>query len=225
MIGDSWTAHVGDRVVSVALDRSANEDSPAFVMAHGAGGRMDDRGMRALAKLLPAHGLHVVRFNFPYAETGSRRPDPMPVLQACTAAVVASAQEHVMATRWLIGGRSMGGRAASMLAADGFTCDALLLLAYPLHPAGEPTRLRDAHLPRIRVPTLCVNGTRDTLCRRDLMDAVVARLPASFTMHWLEGADHSFHVLKSSGRTDADVLDEIGTTADDWLHRTLACGR
>ena len=225
MSADAWTAHVGDRVVSVTLDRSASEDSPAFVMAHGAGGRMDDRGLRALAKLLSPRGLHVVRFNFPYAETGSRRPDPMPVLQACTAAVVASAKDHVNTTRWLIGGRSMGGRAASMLAADDFACDGLLLLAYPLHPAGEPTKLRDAHLPRIRVPTLCLNGTRDALCRRDLMEAVVARLPSTFAMHWLEGADHSFHVLKSSGRTDADVLDEIGTTIDDWLRGAPVSGR
>ena len=225
MTAESWTALVGERAVSVTLDRSGRENSPAFVMAHGAGGRMNDRGMRSLAKLLSPRGLHVVRFNFPYAETGSRRPDPMPLLQACTAAVVASAKRHVKAARWLIGGRSMGGRAASMLAADGFACDGLLLLAFPLHPAGEPAKLRDAHLPRIRVPTLCVNGTRDALCRRDLMDAVVARLPSTFSMHWLEGADHSFHVLKSSGRSDADVLDEIGTTVDDWLRGFAASAR
>lgn len=225
MSADAWTAHVGERAVSVALDRSASEHSPAFVMAHGAGGRMDDRGMRALAELFSARGLHVVRFNFPYAEARSRRPDPMPVLQACTTAVVASAKARIGAARWLIGGRSMGGRAASMLAADGFGCDGLLLLAYPLHPAGEPSRLRDAHLPRIVMPTLCLNGTRDTLCRRDLMDSVVARLPTTFSMHWLEGADHSFHVSKSSGRTDGEVLDEIGETVDDWLRGGLASGR
>jgi predicted alpha/beta-hydrolase family hydrolase len=225
MKADSWSVGVGERAVSVALDRSANEDSPAFVMAHGAGGRMDDRGMRALAKLFSTRGLHVVRFNFPYAEARSRRPDPMPVLQACTAAVVASAKARINAARWLIGGRSMGGRAASMLAANGFACDALLLLAYPLHPAGAPTKLRDAHLPRIGVPTLCLNGTRDALCRRDLMDAVVARLPSTFSMHWLQSADHSFHVLKSSGRTDAAVLDEIGETVDDWVRGGLASSR
>ena len=225
MSAESWTAHVGARAVSVALDGATSEGSPAFVMAHGAGGRMDDRGMRVLAKLFSARDLHVVRFNFPYAEARSRRPDPMPVLQECIAAVVASAKSRFNAARWLIGGRSMGGRAASMLAADGFACDALLLLAYPLHPAGEPTKLRDAHLPRLRVPTLCLNGTRDALCRRDLMDAVVAQLPSTFSMHWLQGADHSFHVLKSSGRTDDAVLDEIGETVDDWVRSGPAFGR
>ncbi len=217
MRADAWTVGVGERAVSVVLDRSVNDDAPAFVMAHGAGGQMADRGMRALAKLFTTRGLHVVRFNFPYAEARRRRPDPMPVLRACVAAVVANSKTRIDATRWLIGGRSRGGRAASMLAADGFACDGLLLLAYPLHPAGDPTKPRDAHLPRIRVPTLCFNGTRDALCRRDLMDAVVARLPSTFSMHWLKGADHSFHGLKSSGRTDADVLNEIGETVADWL--------
>jgi predicted alpha/beta-hydrolase family hydrolase len=225
MSGESWTVGAGARAVSVALDRSASEHAPVFVMAHGAGGQMADRATRALAALFRARGVHVVRFNFPYAQAGSRRPDPMPVLQACIADVTASAKARIDAQRWLIGGRSMGGRAASMLAADGYACDGLLLLAYPLHPAGEPTRLRDAHLPRIRVPTLCLNGTRDALCRRDLMEAVVAQLPSTFSMHWLDGADHSFHVLKSSGRSDADVLDEIGETVDDWLRGGLATGR
>jgi len=111
----------------------------------------------------------------------------------------------------------MGGRAASMLAAEGFAADGLLLLAYPLHPPGKPEQLRDAHLPRLTMPTLCLNGTRDALCRRDLMEAVLPRLGANFQMHWLEGADHSFHVLKSSGRTDADVLEEIGVATGAWL--------
>jgi predicted alpha/beta-hydrolase family hydrolase len=186
---------------------------------------MLDRGVQAVAKVLRGRVLDVVRLNFPYSEKKSGRPDPMPVLQACIADVTASAKARIDAQRWLIGGRSMGGRAASMLAADGYACDGLLLLAYPLHPAGEPTRLRDAHLPRIRVPTLCLNGTRDALCRRDLMEAVVAQLPSTFSMHWLDGADHSFHVLKSSGRSDADVLDEIGETVDDWLRGGLATGR
>jgi predicted alpha/beta-hydrolase family hydrolase len=106
-----------------------------------------------------------------------------------------------------------------MLAADHIQCDGLLLLAYPLHPAGKPDQLRDAHLPRIAMPTLCLNGTRDALCRRDLMEQVLPRLGDNFRMHWLEGADHSFHVLKSSGRTDAQVMSEIGHTAAAWIRR------
>ena len=111
----------------------------------------------------------------------------------------------------------MGGRAASMLAADGHACDGLLLLAYPLHPAGKPDQLRDAHLARITVPMLCINGTRDALCQRALMDRVVGGLSTNFTMHWVDGADHSFHVLKASGRDDAAVLDEIGDATSRWI--------
>ena len=104
-----------------------------------------------------------------------------------------------------------------MLAADGLACDGLLLFAYPLHPAGKPEKLRDAHLPQIGVPVLCFNGTRDTLCRRDLMERVVGAIGPQWQMHWLEGADHSFHVLKSSGRTDADVLNEVAEASGRWL--------
>jgi predicted alpha/beta-hydrolase family hydrolase len=170
-----------------------------FVCAHGAGGHKDDAGMLALDRTLTAIGLEVVRFNFPYREKGSKRPDPMPVLKAAIAEV-ASRQKAI------IGGRSMGGRAATMLAADGFPCLGLLLFAYPLHPAGRPEKLRIAHLPEIKVPVLCFNGTRDALCRRDLMEEHV---PPSWTMRWLEGADHS---LKG-----AAALREIGEATGRWL--------
>jgi uncharacterized protein len=177
---------------------------------------MADRGMTRVAQTLEATGLNVVRFNFPYRDKGSARPDPMPVLKAAVAEVATRARKEFAPRKLIIGGRSMGGRAASMLAADGFDCDGLLLLAYPLHPAGQPEKLRDAHLAQIRVPVLCFNGTRDALCNRNLMDPIVARLD-HWQMHWLEGGDHSFHVLKSSGKTDDDVMKEVGTTAQRWL--------
>lgn len=171
--------------------------------------------MIAVAQALGGAGFDVVRFNFPYREKGSKRPDPMPILKDCIAKVVAEVRKQVNPRRLIIGGRSMGGRAASMLAAEGFQCDGLLLLAYPLHPAGKPEELRDAHLPQIRVPVLCLNGTRDALCQRELMEQVLGRL--SWRMHWLEGADHSFRVLKSSGKRDDDVLRELADVARDWL--------
>lgn len=138
--------------------------------------------MLALDETLTGIGVQVVRFNFPYREKGRKIPDPMPVLKAAIRDVASQFP------RVVIGGRSMGGRAASMLAADGFTCAGLLLFAYPLHPAGQPEKLRVSHLPEIKVPVLCFNGTRDTLCRRDLMEKHV---PAAWNMQWLEGADHS----------------------------------
>ena len=167
------------------------------------------------ARALEGAGFTVVRFNFPYRDKGSGRPDPMPTLKAAVAEAAERARKDFAPRRLIIGGRSMGGRAASMLAADGFECDGLLLLAYPLHPAGQPQKLRDAHLPQIRVPVLCFNGTRDALCDKTLMEPIVGKL-AGWQMHWLEGADHSFHVLKSSGRTDGQVMDEVGAVARDW---------
>ena len=171
-----------------------------------------------MAGALRERGIGVVRFNFPYREAGSRRPDSMPTLASCMKAVVEHTRTTLRPRRLAIGGRSMGGRTASMLAAEGFACDGLLLLAYPLHPAGKSDKLRDSHLSRISVPVLCINGTRDTLCQRDLMERTLASLAPNWTMHWLDGADHSFHVLKSSGNTDAAVLNEAADVSARWLH-------
>jgi predicted alpha/beta-hydrolase family hydrolase len=213
----TWKVPVGDDETTALYERAGSGSDTVFVCAHGAGGSMSDRATTAAAATMRAHGMDTVRFNFLYKERGSGRPDPMPRLQECVAAVVDRVRSEAKPRRLIIGGRSMGGRAGSMLAADGYACDGLLLLAYPLHPEGKPEKLRDAHLPEIQVPTLCLNGTRDGLCRRDLMEGVLHRVRPSFRMHWLEGADHSWHVLKSSGRTDAQVLDEAGQVAEEWL--------
>ena len=161
--------------------------------------------MQATAQALDGAGFDVVRFNFPYRETGAKIPDPMPKLKASIREVVSKLRGP---QKLIIGGRSMGGRAASMLAADGFECDGLLLLAYPLHPAGKPEKLRDAHLASIRAPVLCFNGTRDALCRRDLMEKALENL--SWRMHWLEGATHTFRPRDYG---------EIADVSRDWLSR------
>ena len=217
-----WRVKVGLEATTAVFEPAFEPNAPLLVCAHGAGGHMADRGMLALAEQFRSRGMHVVRFNFLYRERTSGRPDPMPRLEECIAAVVSHAREELRPERVIIGGRSIGGRAASMLAAEGFACDALLLLAYPLHPAGRPEQLRDAHLARINVPVLCLNGTRDSLCRRDLMDKVVGRLSGKWTMHWLEGADHGFHVLRTSGRSDSDVLNEIGEVSTAWVKACTA---
>lgn len=212
-----WRVNVGTEITTAVYEPTGTSSGATlFVCAHGAGGHMNDAGMLKLAEQLRGRGMDVVRFNFLYREKGARAPDPMPRLMACFAAVASHARREIRADLYIIGGRSMGGRAASMLAAEGFRCDALLLLAYPLHPAGKPEQLRDAHLARIAVPVLCLNGTRDSLCRRDVMDRVVAGLPGTWTMHWLEGADHGFKVLRASGRSDGDVLNEISEVSERW---------
>ncbi|MEO5567281.1 MAG: alpha/beta family hydrolase [Gemmatimonadaceae bacterium] len=213
-----WKVPVGTDVVSAVFEpTTASADrNIVFVAAHGAGGNMMDRGMLATANALRANGFGVVRFNFLYSEKKSGRPDQMPKLKDVVAAVVAHTRAELNPDRLIIGGRSMGGRAASMLAADGFDADGLLLLAYPLHPPGKPEQLRDAHLPAITMPVICFSGTRDPFITRSIMDDVLQRVGDNWTMHWEEGADHSFHVLKSSGRTDAEVMADIAVTAKNW---------
>jgi predicted alpha/beta-hydrolase family hydrolase len=177
---------------------------------------MADPGVVRSCAMLRAHGLRTVRFNFPYREQRRGRPDPMPRLTGCFAAVVGRVRTELGTDRIFLGGRSMGGRAASVLAAGGFACDGLILLAYPLHPPDQPSKRRDAHLPSIRVPVLCINGTRDAFCTRALMEEVLTRVPSSWRMHWIDGADHGFHVLKSSGRSDDEVMAEVGRVVGDW---------
>lgn len=192
-----------------------------FVCAHGAGSDMDHREMLATSTALRGVGFDVARFNFAYRERGSGRPDPMPRLVRCMAAVATHVRDAARPRRLVLGGRSMGGRAASMLLADRvMTCDGLLLLAYPLHPAGEPEKRRDAHLARIPVPVLCANGTRDALCDRALMTTAVTGLP-NWTMHWLEGADHGCDVLKRSGRAKQEVMAELAAAARQWAGTTF----
>jgi predicted alpha/beta-hydrolase family hydrolase len=217
-MGEQWRIEVAAEHTRALFESAAPGPSRAvFVCAHGAGGHRADRGMEQLAQTLRACGFDLVRFNFLYREKGSGRPDPMPRLKQCLEAVAARALAEVGTKPFVLGGRSMGGRVASMLAAEGIACDGLLLLAYPLHLAGKPGELRAAHLPRIDVPVLCFNGTRDALCARELMEGALGAVRTRWDMHWLGGADHAFRVLKSSGRTDAEVYAEIGAASARWL--------
>jgi uncharacterized protein len=218
MSSSEWRVAVGSDDTRVVYEPATlPSENAIFVCAHGAGGNMSDRAMLAAANTLRGRGFGVVRFNFLYKEKGSGRPDAMPKLMETVAAVVDRVRTDLAPKTLVIGGRSMGGRAASMLAADGFDASGLLLLAYPLHPEGQPEKLRDAHLPRITMPVLCINGTRDGLCTPEIMMRVLETVTAPWEMHWLDGADHSFHVLKSSGRNDVAVLAEVGDVSERWL--------
>jgi hypothetical protein len=219
MTKTEWMIPAGADAVSAVYEEPTAPGARrvVFVCAHGAGGNKMDRGMLATANALRAVGFGVLRYNFPYSEKKSGRPDPMPKLKDTVTAVAEHARRELSPDVLIIGGRSMGGRASSMLAADGFAADGLLLLAYPLHPAGKPEQLRDAHLPAITMPALCINGTRDALCTPSIMEEVLGRVGANFRMQWEAGADHSFHVLKSSGRTDAEVMRSIGAGAAGWV--------
>lgn len=218
--GTTWKVSVGDQATTAVYEPpSSGDETAVFVCAHGAGGSMSDRSTLATANAMRARGIGVVRYNFLYKERGAGGPDPMPKLMATVTAVVARTRDELAPLRLLIGGRSMGGRAASMLAAEGFAANGLVLLAYPLHPSGKPTQLRDAHLPKITMPVIAFSGTRDPLCTKTLMERALVAVTAPWDMRWIETADHSFHVLKSSGKTDAQVMDEIGAETAKWVAR------
>jgi predicted alpha/beta-hydrolase family hydrolase len=219
----TWKVQVGEDEVTAAFEAADEPLADAvLIQAHGASTHMEHRTTLNLAQEFRGRGLGVVRFNFVYTEKKKGPPDRMPRLMECFGAVVQRAREEIQPRHLFIGGHSMGGRAASMMGAEGFECDGLLLLGYPLHPSGQPAKLRDAHLSQITSPVLCMNGTRDELCQRELMERVLEGLPNTFTMHWLEAADHGFHVQKRSGRTDEEILREIGDVSQNWVKKRIA---
>lgn len=198
----------GDPHVSAALHVPRDPSGVALALAPGAGTTMENPFLVAVADGLAARGHAVMRFNFAYHEAGSRRPDPKKKLIA-TYRAAADLLRARGGDRLVIGGKSMGGRMATMLAAEGYACDGLVLLGYPLHPAGKPDQLRDEHLPRVTPPMLFVQGTRDALCDLALLRPVLDRVGPRATLMEIQGADHGFEVRKRDGRTPESVLQEI----------------
>jgi predicted alpha/beta-hydrolase family hydrolase len=191
---------------------------PAVILAHGAGAGMRSPFMTAMHTGLAHQGYVTVKFNFPYMEARRRVPDPRSVLERCLRAVLDGVERDraLAPPRIAIGGKSLGGRIASYLAAAGAPASALVLLGYPLHPAGRPDQLRADHLPAIRVPTLFVQGTRDALCDLERLRPVLARMPRA-TLHTIDGGDHSFRVPRRTGRSDVQVWTEVVGVVARWL--------
>lgn len=188
------------------------------LLAHGAGGHQNHSHILDLSAMLRDLGLAVVRFDFPYRAKGKGPPDPMPRLIQTVSAVAEEARK-VLAPRFLIlSGHSMGGRAASMAAAEGLACDGLLLFSYPWHPPGKTDKPRTAHLDRIGQPALVFTGTRDAFCDRKAMAENLRKLSSRLTLHWLEGADHGLEVLKKSGRSREEVMAEVSGAVGNWLN-------
>jgi predicted alpha/beta-hydrolase family hydrolase len=167
--------------------------------------------MEAAAAALTRHGVGTLRFEFPYAAAGARRPDPLPVLIETVVAAAAEARRLAGGLPLLAGGKSMGGRMTSRAAAEDRLADVrgLVFLGFPLHPAGRPGVERADHLASVAQPMLFLQGTRDALADLALLRPVCDRLGPRARLHVIDGADHGFHVPKRSGRSDADVLDEL----------------
>lgn len=195
------------------------EASAVFVSAHGAGAGMDHPFMAALAAALGARGVATLRYQFPFMEAGSKRPDDPATAQAAVRAAVTEAVVRLPGVPVFAGGKSFGGRMSSQAqaAAPMPHVRGLVFVGFPLHPAGKPGTQRAAHLADVKLPMLFLQGTRDALADIDLVRETTTRLGDRATLHVVEGADHAFHVLVRSGRTDAQVLEELAETMAGWM--------
>ena len=192
-----------------------------LVLGHGAGAGMSHPFMGALAEELAAAGVATFRYQFPYMQERRRVPDSPAVLTATVVAAVRAAAEAAPGLPLLAGGKSMGGRMTSQAAAER-PLDAvrgLVFFGFPLHPPKRPGTKRGEHLAKVGVPMLFLQGTRDELADLNLLRPITTKLGSQATLHIIEGADHSFHVLKKSGKNDAEVLGELAETTASWAKK------
>ncbi len=206
--------------VSALLDRPM-EARWLLVLGHGAGAGMRHSFMEAIAGALNARGIATFRYQFAYMEKRLRRPDPQPVLLATVRSALAAAHAAAGDLPLLAGGKSMGGRMTSLAASEGGLegVRGLVFFGFPLHPPGSPGTSRAEHLARVTTPMLFLQGTRDTLADLALLRPIVEGLGPKATLHVMDGADHSFAMLKRSGRSAREVIDELGGTVAEWVDR------
>jgi predicted alpha/beta-hydrolase family hydrolase len=194
-----------------------------FVFAHGAGAGMSHPFMEQVAGGLCDRGIATLRYQFLYMERASRRPDPPAIAHAAVRAAVEEAARCCAGLALIAGGKSFGGRMTSQAQAIAPLAGVrgLVFLGFPLHPAGKPSDARARHLSDVDVPMLFIQGTRDKLAEPQLIAPVVKRLGASATLHLVQEADHSFHVLARSGRNDRDAMREVVDTLSAWIVATV----
>jgi predicted alpha/beta-hydrolase family hydrolase len=191
----------------------------ALIIAHGAGNDMHSGFISTLHEGIAQHGILTVKFNFSYMEQGRKAPDRPAVLEATWQAVIDAVLEktRLAPEKLILSGKSMGGRYASMMAAQRPGFGGVILYGYPLHAAGKADKLRAEHLPAISAPMLFFQGTRDALCDLDKLQAVLKTLPVHPDLHIIEGGDHSFKVLKRFNRSEQAVMDEVIATSATWI--------
>ncbi len=215
--------HVNDRIgeVSAILLRPADAWA-GYVLAHGAGAGMRHPFLETIAERLAERGIATLRYQFPYMEAGRGRTDPPAVAEATVEAAVAKARELAPELPLVAGGKSFGGRMTSNAAAHHRLSgvQGIAFLGFPLHPPKQPGESRAGHLAAVELPMLFLQGTRDALADLNLITSVCGRLPNA-TLHLVEGADHSFGVLKRSGRSGAEVMDELAAAVAAWCRSII----
>jgi uncharacterized protein len=209
---------IANTTVAGLLDAPANPQA-CYVFAHGAGAGMNHAFMTAIAQGLAGRGIATLRFQFPYMEQGSKRPDSPAVAQAAVRAAVDEAASLLPGVPLFAGGKSFGGRMTShaQAAQPLPRVRGIVFVGFPLHPPGKPSTARTSHLAAVEVPMLFLQGTRDELAELDLIRQTTAGLGHRATLHIVDGADHSFHVLVRSGRNDAQVREELLDVMAGWM--------
>ena len=205
----------GDRLDALLLRPSGAR--LLYVLAHGAGAGMRHPFLQRIAEALAEEGVATFRYQFPYSQAGRRRVDPPDVIRRAIRAAVAAAHESALDLPLIAGGKSFGGRMTTQAQAESPLpgVRGIALLGFPLHPARMRSVKRAEHLPFVELPLLFLQGTRDEQADLSLLRPIVERLPRAH-LRMIEGADHSFHVLKRSGRTDADVVRELARALAEW---------
>jgi uncharacterized protein len=218
------TITVADGVRVAGLLQVPQRAQACYVLAHGAGAGMTHPFMGAVAGGLAERGIATLRYQFPYMERGSKRPDPPKLAQATVRAAVAAAHSALPKLPLLAGGKSFGGRMTSQAQAAAPLSDVLGLafLGFPLHPAGQPSIERAPHLFDVKVPMLFLQGTRDSLAALDKLQPLCRSLGRRATLTLFTDADHSFHVPARSGRKDAQVMAEVLDAFAAWADRIIA---
>ncbi len=225
--GNAMTS-VGSETLQIEIENNGSVSAlllqPAqaracYVFAHGAGAGMAHASMEATAAGLAARGIATLRYQFPYMEKGSKRPDPPAIAHAAVRAAIAQAARCCPTLPLFAGGRSFGGRMTSQAQAVAPLpgVRGLVFLSFPLHPAGKPSADRAKHLADVRIPMLFLQGTRDALAELNLLEPVVKGLGSLASLHLVREADHSFHVLARSGRNDREVMNEILDAFAGWV--------
>ena len=219
----SVTITVSDTTRVSGLMQKPPHARACYVLAHGAGAGMHHPFMENVARGLASRGIATLRYQFPYMERGSKRPDPPPLAQATVRAAVAEAQRLLPDTALIAGGKSFGGRMTSQAQAKAPLegVHGLAFLGFPLHPAGRPSQDRAEHLFEVQIPMLFLQGTRDNLASLDQLEPVCKQLGKCATLTLFADADHSFHVPARTGRKDTQVLDEVLDALAAWLDNVI----
>ena len=201
---------------------ASNRAAVSLILGHGAGAGQTSGFIVEFAAALAARGIDIVTFNFLYAEHGRRVPDPNARLEACFRAVIEAVRQR-KSTTLAIGGKSMGGRIASQVAAGGAgELAGLVFLGYPLHPPGKPERLRAAHLHDVRAPMLFVQGSRDAFGTPGELQPIITRLEPPADLYVVEGGDHSLRIPKRAGMGQQEVYDRVQDRIATWLRGLAA---